>query len=299
MVGVLCPVFCTFGGSTDVGSGQVFLGLLRERGYEDGRNIHVERRGAGVRYAQLPGYAGTLVRRNVDVILADGWAAADAARKATGTIPIVMAPVPDAVEVGLVAGLARPGGNVTGVTYPFAELAAKQLELLREAVPRLSRVAVLFNPDNPEHGRSLAGVEGAAQGMRLPLQRVAVRSRSELREAFASMARERVDGVLVLGDALLSGGETALWAIEHRIPVVSLRPDFVEAGGLLAYGPSHEEVARRVVAFIDRILKGAKPGDLPVEQPTKYDLIVNTATARALGLPLPPSLLLRGDRVIE
>ena len=252
-------------------------------------------------YESLARFAVELVRHKAAVILAGGLAAAQAAKEATGTIPIVMFAVPDAVEHGLIRSLARPGGNMTGITIPFAELVAKQLELLTEAVPGASRVGVLSNPGNPEHAVALKGMEVVARRMGVELQSLAARSRShsELEPVFAALRRGRPGLLFVLSDPVFSGGEVTLFAIKNRIPTISMIYEFAQAGGLMAYGPHRLDMSRSAAVYVGKILRGAKPTNLPVEQPTRFELVINLKTAKALGLTIPQSLLFRADQVIE
>lgn len=301
-IGVLCPVACFVASVPGVGvGGEAFLGALRDLGYVDGKNVLLDFRGAGVAYPRLADHAAELVRRRVDLLLVEGSAAAQAARRATGTIPVVMVGVPDAVDLGLVSNLARPEGNVTGVTIPFAELVAKQLELLKEIVPGASRVAVLSNPDNPEHAPALGAARVAARrvAMELRVHNVRARDPEAFRGALAAISRERATALLVLPDAGFYSGDLLMVAIEGRIPTVSTQRRFVAGGGLMAYGPQQLEMVRRVAAHVDRLLKGATPADLPVEEPTRYELVVNLTTATALGLTIPQSILVRADEVVR
>ncbi len=301
-VGVLCPVACFVAGRQVTGAaGDAFLRALRDLGYVDGQNVALDFRGAGVAYSRLADQAAELVRRRVDLLLVEGSAAAQAARRATDTIPVVMLGVPDAVELGLVSDLARPEGNVTGVTFPFAELVAKQLELVKEVVPGVSRVALLSNPENPEHAPALRAARVAARlvAVELRVHNVRARDPQAFRATLAAIRRERAGALLVLPDAGFHSGELLVAAIEGRIPTVSTQRGFVAGGGLMAYGPHQLEMVRRVAAYVDRLLKGAKPTDLPVEQPTRYELAVSLTTAKALGLTIPQSILVRADEVVR
>jgi len=239
----------------------------------------------------------------VDIIVAAvGTPAAAAAKNATKTIPIVMMAVGDPVGTGLIASLARPGGNVTGLSYSVGlEIFSKQLELLKETVPKVRRVAVLSNPAHPAHPLQIREVNVAARSLGVQLQLLEARGPSEFDGAFAAMAKERVGALLVLSDAMLNSHRTRLadLAARSRLPAAYGVRESVEAGGLMSYGPSFLDLFRRSAAYVDKILKGAKPADLPVEQPTKFELVINLKTAKALGLPIPPSLLQRADKVIE
>jgi putative tryptophan/tyrosine transport system substrate-binding protein len=298
VVAMLCPESCSVRATESDAPGSVFQRALRARGHIEGKTLLIDTRAAGVSYAELSRYAERLARLRSAAILAEGWAATEAARKATSTIPVIMVGVPDA-ERGLVKSLARPGGNVSGVSYPYEAMAAKQLELLREVVPKAARVGILLNPANPEHEHVLPAVQTAARRTGHELTRAEVRLRSDIAGAVSSLKSAGADAILVLGDEVLQSGEVLLQALNYRLPTISLRTSFVEAGGLMSYGPSQVEIAERVAFFVDRILRGASPSSLPVEQPTRYQLVVNVTTANALGLTIPQSILLRADRVIE
>jgi putative ABC transport system substrate-binding protein len=301
-VGILCVGICPL---LPLGVGPndtAFVQGLREAGYIDGQNLSVDVRGIGSSYDQLPVLVAGLVQRKVDVIVALGSpASVQAAKNATSTIPIVMVGVADAVELRLVASLARPGGNITGLSVPFAELAAKQLELLKEADPRLSRVAVLWNPAVPAHGPGVKQIEVAARSLGVQVQPVEVRNPGDFEGAFSAITRRRADGLFVTEDLMLSirRGEIALFALKSRLPTVSSFQEFAHAGGLMTYGPSGPDLFRRAATFVGKILKGAKPADLPVEEPVRYELVINLTTAKALSLTIPQSLLLRADQMIK
>jgi putative ABC transport system substrate-binding protein len=281
---------------------QVFVRALRDLGWVEGQNLIIEYRWAEGKTERLPALAAELVQRKVEVIVAPAASAAVAAKNATSSIPIVMIFPIDPVETKLVASLARPGGNVTGTTFtPTPEIFGKQLELLKEAIPHASRVAVLSNPRDASSQRSLLNKEvaGAAQSLRVRLQYLDARGPEEFDAAFAAMARERADGLLVLGGFLVHRARLAGLAIKHRLPTMYGFGEYVAAGGLMAYGVNMSAFVGRAAVFVDKILKGAKPADLPVEQPTKFELAINLKTAKALGLAIPQSLLLRADQVIE
>jgi ABC-type uncharacterized transport system substrate-binding protein len=280
---------------------EAFRQGLRELGYVEGRTITVEARWADGKYDRLPALAAELVRLRVDVIVAVAAPAIRAAKEATTTIPIVMAVVVDPVATGLVASLARPEGNITGLSTTAPDLVAKQLEMLKEVVPRLSRVAALGNPANPGTGPQMREAMIAAQALGIQLQPLEARSTAQLESAFAAMSRQQVDAVIVLVDVVFNEhrGRVAQLAAKERLPAVYGLPEHVEAGGLMAYCASRSELFRRAATYVDKILKGAKPADLPVEQPTRFELIVNLRTARALGVTIPASILVRADRVIE
>jgi putative ABC transport system substrate-binding protein len=274
---------------------------LRELGYLEGQNIVIEYRWAEGRSERLPGLAAELVRLNVDVIVAPNTQAALAAKNATRTIPIVFAGVADPAGTGLIASVARPGGNVTGLSFLSPELGAKQLELLKEAVPKASRIAVLWNPGNPGLALTLRETEVAAKALAVQLQIREARGPNEIDSAFSAMTRERPGALLVLGDAvfLLHRTRLADLATRSRLPAMYNFREFVDAGGLMAYAANLADLFRRAAAYVDKILKGAKPPDLPVEQPMKFELVVNLKTAKALGLTIPQSVLIRADHVIE
>jgi putative ABC transport system substrate-binding protein len=275
---------------------------LRERGWIEGRNIVIEFRWARGKLDLLPELASELVRMNVDVLVAAPTPPAMAASKATRTIPIVVIGVNDPVGLGLVSSLARPGGNVTGLTYSVGqEIYGKQLALLKEVAPKAKRVAVLWNPDISTLAPTIKDVHAAARSLELKLQPLEARGPAELESAFSAMARERVDGLLVIVDSVFSFHRAQLvdLAARSRLPAAYTNRQPVEAGGLMSYGPSFADLWHRAAGYVDRILKGAKPGDLPFEQPTKYELVVNLKTAKAFGLTIPQSVILRADQVIE
>ena len=278
---------------------EAFRQGLRELGYIEGQNIVIEHRSPEWKYERLPGLAADLVRLKVDVIVAASPAATKAAKQATSTIPIVFTVSGDPVADGFVASLARPGGNITGLATIGQELVGKQLEILKGVAPKVSRVAVLQNP-NTHHG-VLRQAEGSARGLGVQLQILEARTPSEIETAFTAMSSQRVDGVLVLRDAVFRAQRAQITALaaKNRLPAVYGLREEAEAGGLVAYGASVPQLYRRAAAYVDKILKGAKPGELPVEQPTKFELVINLKTAKALGLTIPPSLLQRADQVIE
>ncbi len=274
---------------------------LRERGWIEGRNIVFEPRFAHFKSEQLPELMAELLRLKVDIILVSSTEAALAAKRATTSIPIVMTDVGDPVGTGLVAGLARPGGNVTGLSFLGTELTGKQLDLLKEAIPRLSLVGVLSNPANASHASRLKEAEVTAERLRVQLLLLGARSAAELDSAFVSLAERRAGALLVLGDPFFGQqwNRLVLLAVKTRLPTMYAWREHVVAGGLMSYGVNLVELYRHVAVYVDKILKGAKPADLPVEQPTKFELVINLKTAKALGLTIPPSLLLRADQVIE
>jgi putative tryptophan/tyrosine transport system substrate-binding protein len=273
---------------------------LRELGYVEGQNITIESRWAEGKYDRYPALAGDLVRLKVDVIVTVGGAATQAAKQATRTIPIVMSVVIDPLGGGLVPSLARPGGNVTGLSV-MTELVGKQLEVLKEVVPKLSRVAVLMNPANPGSLPQLREAEVAARALALRLQTLEARVPQEIDSAFAAITRERAGALVVLADAIFTNQvrQIAELAVKSRLPSIYGLREYVEAGGLMVYSPNTLELERRAATYVDKILKGAKPANLPIEQPTNFDLVINLKTANVLGLTIPPSLLLRADQVVE
>jgi putative ABC transport system substrate-binding protein len=275
---------------------------LRELGYVEGRNVVFERRFAEGRQERLPALAAELVQLKVDVIVTGSNPAIAAVKQVTATIPVVMAVSRDPVGAGFIASLARPGGNITGLANDATpEIIGKNLELLKEAAPRVSRVAFLWNPVPPGAGTTKNAVESAARRLGLTLQSVEVRGPNEFESAFAAMVRERANGVVVATDPVLVGPRSRVvdLAARSRLPAVYGLREFAEAGGLMSYGPNIADQFRRAAIYVDKVLKGAKPADLPVEQPTKFELVINLKTAKALGLTIPPSLLLRADQVIE
>jgi putative ABC transport system substrate-binding protein len=274
---------------------------LRHHGYFEGQNLVIERRYAEGQPERFPNLVAELVWINADVIVTSGAPAAQAAKQATSTVPIVMAQINDPVGLGLVTSLTRPGGNVTGLANLHSELGAKQMELLKEILPRATRVAVPWNPANPGAAMILGHLQHAARALRLTLQSIEMRHPGEFDSAFATMVKERADAVLLPPDPsfLPHGKRIVSLAAANRLPTIFGWKELVEAGGLLAYGPSVPDLFKRAATYVDRILKGAKPGDLPVEQPAMFELVINLKTAKALGITIPPSLLARADRVIE
>jgi putative ABC transport system substrate-binding protein len=281
---------------------QAFLQGLTGLGWIEGQNLIVEPRWAEGKNERLPALAAELVQHKVDVIVAVAEPAALAAKNATTNVPIVMFLVGDPVGAHLVASLARPGGNVTGMTFtPTLELLGKRLALLKEAVPHASRVAILSNPANPSHVRELKEVDAAARPLRLQLYRFDARSPEEFDHVFAAMARERANGLLVLVDSMFTIHRMRLaeLAATYHLPTMQGIREYVVAGGLMAYGVNVTDYAKGAAFYVDRILKGARPADLPIEQPSKLELVINLKTARTLGLTTPAALLLRADQVIE
>ena len=274
---------------------------LRELGYVEGRTLVIDSRFAGFEHDRLPVHAAELVRLKPDVLMAAGNPCIAALRQATSTIPIVMAWAIDPVGAGLVASLARPGRNITGSTLGTGpEFIRKQLEILNEAVPKLSRVAILRESER-RGAAETAALESAARKLGLAILFADVRTPSDIDGAFATITRSRAGAILVLGGNITwaSRQQIADLTVRHRLPGIQLLRQYAEAGMLLAYGPSPEETYRRTAAYIDKIFKGARPGDLPVAEPTQFELVINLKTAKALGLTIPPSLLQRADEVIE
>ncbi|MGH7265797.1 MAG: ABC transporter substrate-binding protein [Candidatus Rokuibacteriota bacterium] len=290
-------------GSAGAGDSAVdgFRQGLRERGYVDGETVALEYRWAEGKVDRLPALAAELVALEVDVIVTGGELAIGAARRATATIPIVMGASNDPVGAGLVKSLARPGGNVTGMTILSPELSAKRLDLLKQLLPRVSRVAVLYNPAFPGSRLDLEQTQAAGRALRLTLQPVEVRTAEAVTQAFADRVLDQADALLPLADPFFTFLREPLveLAARHRRPAMYYWREFVEAGGLASYGPSLPDLYRRAAGHVDKILKGASPADLPIEQPTKFELAVNLKTARALGLAVPRSVLVRADHVIE
>jgi putative ABC transport system substrate-binding protein len=274
---------------------------LRELGYIEGQNIVIEYRFADGKFDRLPELTAELLQLKVDVIVTAGGNATQVAQKATSTIPIVGAASPDPVRTGLVASLARPGGNVTDLSVQSPELSGKRLELLKEAVPDASRVAVLFNPTNISSAERWKEMEVAARSLGVKLQPIEVRGSEDLEKAFKAATKERARALIVARDFVIETlrGRIVDFAAKNKLPAMYEQGNFVEAGGLMSYGPSFPDLFRRAATYVDKILKGAKPGDLPVEQPTKFELIINLKTAKQIGLTIPPNVLARADRVIK
>jgi putative ABC transport system substrate-binding protein len=289
------------GPSLESKEAQAFRQGLRDAGYVEGRDVVIEWRSASGDYDKVAGLAADLVQSKVDVMVVDGTVGTRAATRATSTIPIVMPIVADPVGSGLVANLAHPGGNVTGLSLMITDLSAKQLQLLKEAIPRLTLVAVLWNPDTPHSSRVINELKAAASSLSIELNFVSARTREEIGPAFSAMTRARAEALYVLGDAFLFSHRTTLLklASKGRLPVIGVSRDFADAGALMSYGPNLGDMYRRSAGYVDKILKGAKPGDLPIEQPTKFELVVNLKTARALRLTIPESMLLQADEVIK
>jgi ABC-type uncharacterized transport system substrate-binding protein len=280
---------------------EAFRQGLRELGYMEGQNLTIYYRWAEGRSDQLPGLAEELVRLKVDVIVTHGAVATRAARRATAAIPIVFASSGEAVATGLVASLARPGGNVTGLTIIAPELAGKRLELLREAIPRFTRLAVLWNSANPVVVPEFKETEAAARTLGMQIQSLEVTDQGGLAGAFSAMTGERPDALIVLSDAMFLSQNAQIvgLAAKSRLPAMYAESEFIVAGGLMSYGSNLVVQYRRAATYVDKVLRGARPADLPVEQPTKFELVINLKTAKALGLTIPPSLLGRADELIQ
>jgi len=279
---------------------EIFAHSLRELGYVEGRTVAIDYRWAEGQPERLPRLAAELVALKVDVVVVGTTGAVKAVAQATKTIPIVMTVVADPVAAGFVTNLARPGGNITGLTLISPELSGKRIELLKEAAPRIARLAVLWNPSNPSHDETLRECQAKAHSLGLHTLPVKVKA-DDLESAFASVIRERASAVFVLDDPLLFEARQRLseLALKSRLPLVSGISGFADAGGLVTYGAKQSDLYRRAALFVDRILKGARPATLPIEQPASFELVINLRTAKALGLTIPDSLRLRADRLIE
>ncbi len=285
----------------DSPSWEVFRQGLRDLGYVEGQNLAMEWRFTEGNLDRLAETATELVRLQMDIIVTTGTPATRAAMHATTTIPIIMVSAGDPLRAGLVASLARPGGNVTGSTILGPELSAKRLQLLKEILPTASRVAFLWNPTNPANVLHFEDIQAGARALGVTLHSVEVSSPNEFTSAFAAMMRERPDALIMTADAMhqVHVGQIIDFAAKNRLPVTSNVKENVVAGALMSYGASLPELYRRATLYVDKILKGAKPGDLPVQQPMKFELVINLKTAQALGLTIPPSLLFQADEVIR
>ena len=281
--------------------GDAFRQGLGRLGYVEGRNIALEERWAGGKFDRLASLAAELIRLKVDVLVTASTPATQAAQQATKTTPIVMTLVSDPVDSGFVANLANPGGNVTGLSYMHPELSRKRLELIKDVIPKVSRVAVLSNPSNPSIRPLLRETEAAARVLSVQLQVVEARDSGQLDSVFVAMSKERARALVVMPAAVFQDQRRRIvdLAAKSRLPAMYPWREAVEAGGLMAYGASGRDILRRAAAYVDKILKGAKPGDLPVEEPTKFEFVINLKTAKTLGLTIPPSLLARADEVIQ
>jgi ABC-type uncharacterized transport system substrate-binding protein len=278
-----------------------FRNQLHELGYVEGQNLVIEYRWAEGNYDRFPALVAELLAANVEVLVTAGTPATLAVKNATTTVPLVMVAVGDPIGTGIVPSLARPGGNITGLSSIAPDLEGKRLELLKEVIPSLAHVSVFWNPANPFHVGSLKQAQTAAESLRIRLDDLGVRTEEELDPAFAAIVKERPDALLVLADRVFLHNRTRMmdFALKNRLPSVNAYRELVEAGGLMSYGPSYEDMHRRAALYVDKILEGANPGDLPVEQPTKFTLAINLKAAKALGLTLPTTMLARADEVIE
>jgi putative ABC transport system substrate-binding protein len=274
-----------------------FRAGLREQSYIEGHNIALEFRNADGKANLLRGLADELIRLKVDLIVAHQTPAVTAARQATTTVPIVMAPAGDPVGTGLISGLARPGGNITGLSSAVAELGAKTLEIIHEVLPSARRIAVLANASSPLSGPFVELIENRGRALGIAIQTIRVRGVAEFDAAFAAMVNEQADAVIVQGS--LPRKPALELALKHHLPSIGALPSFTREGGLMSYTGNQNDQYRRAAYYVDRILQGTKPADLPVEQPTRYELVVNLKTAKTLGLAIPPTLLARADEVIE
>jgi putative tryptophan/tyrosine transport system substrate-binding protein len=298
------PVIGFLGNSTEALESKLvgaFRDGLRDLGYVEGRNIRIEYRWAEGRYERLAPLIAELIAAKVAIIVTAGTPASLAVKKATTEIPLVMVAVGDPVGTGLVASIAHPGGSATGLTSITPELEGKRLELIKDMVPAVSRLAVLWNPANAYQLGDKKQVEAAAAVLHVPVLPLAVRTTEELNAAFAAILAERADAALVLADRffLHNRQRIAAFLAEHRLPSMNAYRELVEAGGLMSFGPSYAVMHRQAARYVDKILRGAKPQDLPVEQPAKFEFVVNLKSAAALGLTVPPRILLRADEVIE
>jgi putative ABC transport system substrate-binding protein len=280
---------------------EAFRQGLRELGYVEGKNIVIEYRWAEGKFERLSGLAADLARLKVDVIVAPITLDALAAQQATSTIPIVMALSTDPVGTGLVASLARPGGNITGLTTLSPELNGKRLELLKETVPKLARVGVIWNLTNPDKALEFEQIEVTARQLKLQLQSLEVRSLDDFEKAFRGATAKSPGALLTLTDTLTMTHQSQIveLAAKRRLPAMFQTGDFVDAGGLMSYGPNDADLFRRTATYVDKILKGAKPADLPVQQPTKFELVINLKTAKKIGLTVSPEMLFRADKVLK
>jgi len=277
-----------------------FRSGLRDFGYVEGKNLVVEYRWAEGQYERLPELVAELIRSKVEVIVTHGTPGTRAAKQATTTIPIVMATVADPVATGIVVSFARPGGNITGSTFSSPELNAKRLDLLKEVMPQITQAAIILNPNNPLIATHIKETGIVAKALKVGLQRFEVRGPDEFEATISSVAKARINAVVVSEDPVLIANvaRIAVLATKQRLATAGNR-EFADAGGLIGYGVNFPAIFRRAAYFVDRILKGARPGDIPVEQATRFELIVNQKTARALGIKIPQSILVRADRVIE
>jgi putative tryptophan/tyrosine transport system substrate-binding protein len=280
---------------------EAFRNGLARLGYVEGRNITIESRVAEGKADRLPALASELAALKLDVIVTISGPAAQVARKASAGVPLVIGVSGDPVEAGFVASLARPGGTITGISYLQPELAGKRLQLLREVSPKVGRVAVLMNPNHAGENQDWREMEIAARTIGVTLQNHAMPATGDLSELFATMTRDRAEAIVMIPGPLTNTYRKPIaeFGLKTRLPVIGGWDDYAKAGALMSYGPSRRDVSRRLASFVDRILKGDRPADLPVERPTRFELVINLTTAKALGLAIPPSLLLQADEVIE
>src|SRR5262245_44327840 len=280
---------------------EAFRQGLGKLGYVEGKSIFIEWRSADGKLDRLPALAAELIPLKVDLIVTGGRSATRAAKEATSTIPIVMAQDSDPVANGFVASLARPGGNITGLSTLAPELSGKQLELMKEIIPKLSRVAVFGSSTNPDNAQSLREVDLAARAFKVQLQHLDVLDPQDIETSFRAATNGRPDGVIVLNGAVFESRRTQLvdLAGKSRLPAIYYKSEFVEDGGLMTYGTSWTDLSRRTATYVDKILNGAKPGDLPIEQPKKFELVINLKAAKQIGLTIPPNVLARADKVIR
>ena len=295
-IGVLLALF-----SQESKEAQAFRQGLRDAGYAEGRDLVIEWRSANGDYNRVPELAADLVQRKVDVIVVDTTVATRAAKRATSTIPIVMATIADPVGTSLVASLAHPGGNVTGLSVMTTDLSAKRLQLLKEAIPQLTRVAVLWNPDTPYHPKAIEEIKAVAPSLSIKPSFVGAQTSEDFSAAFSAVRRARAQALYVIIDPYFFNHRMTLLALasKARLPVIYGEKNFAEAGALMSYGPNFGDMFRRSAEYVDKIFKGAKPADLPIEQPKEYELVINLKTAKALGLTIPEPILLRADEVIR
>ena len=289
------------GGSPEGQEAQAFRQGLQEAGYVEGRDVVIDWRAANGDYARVPELVADLIQRKVDVIVVDNTVAARAAQRATSTISIVMAIVADPVGSGLITNLAHPGGNITGLSQMFPDLITKQLQLLKETIPQLTRVAVIWNPDTPFHAKAIEDLKAAAPSLSIELKFVSIQTPEQIVPGFSAVKRTRAQALCVLTDPqfVLQRRKFVELALKAELPSIYGLREFVDEGGLMSYGANLRDSFRRSAGYVDKILKGAKPGDLPVEQPTKFEFVVNLRTAKALGLTIPQSILQRAVEVIQ
>lgn len=287
--------------ATDAGSHRAFLSGMRDLGWVEGKNLEIEYRTANGRVDRLPALAAELLQKNVDVIVVGSSPGALAVKRATSTVPVVFVTTGDPVENGLIKSLQSPGGNVTGVTALAQILGAKRMSLFKETVPGVSLVAVLDNPDSPDSKPSVASVQAAARLLGLKLQILEARDPAAIESAFESIKKFKVQGLMVVQDAMFLTHQKRIveLAARYRLPTMDGMQNFVEAGGLMFYGVDLPDMHRRTASYVDKILKGRKPADLPVEQPTKFDLVINMNTAKSLGIKIPGSILIQATKLIE